>query len=576
VRRFAWTWLAATGTVAGAAAALAWIAWSRSQYPLLTGFEACALAARWAADVAGVALVAGGAIAVALRVVGVRAYSVPLGAALAIAFVGASLATRGTESLTPADPAAVSLPPPIEPHPAPPGAPNIVLVTIDTLRADHLDAYGYARPTSPSLDAFAKDGVLFETAISAAPATQLSTASLLTGLWPVTHMEPMRDRPEGVAFLRSGFTTLAEHLAAAGYATAGFVSNPALRAEEGFAQGFATWDDTTGRDAEAEGVIAPAIEWLATARAPFFLWVHLLDPHHPYDPPELGPWEDPSDAAAAALRRTWTSLPFAEQTARMQRVERSSDLDPATRAFLVDRYDTEIRHADAGVGRLLASLERQGATRANTWVAVTADHGEEFLDHGRLLHSHTLYDELLHVPLIVRGPTTPAGLRVAEQVPTIALMPTLLAAAGQSTAELDERSLAPFWERPGQEPPRGAMSERDSRYIAWRADGHKLVVASLPAPFERAPVGGIEALRWMARASLAREPRQRVGYWAIGSEPDRVRLRVAPGLQGEARRAEEALVAALAQRTIRDVPEDAPRQFDAAAVEQLRALGYAR
>jgi arylsulfatase len=553
---------------------LAAVAWGRAQYPLLSAPEACVLAARWVADVAGLAVAIGLAIAVALHVLGVRTRSARWGAALAAAFVGAALATRGAEPVPIGAASAAVLPPRLEARPAAAGAPNIVLVTIDTLRADHLDVYGYARPTSPSLAAFAKDGVVFETAISAAPATQLSTASLLTGLWPVSHMESTRDRPDGAAYLRSGFTTLAERLAAAGYATAGFVSNPALRAEEGFAQGFATWDDTSGRAAEAEGVVAPAIAWLETAPRPFFLWVHLVDPHHPYDPPELGPWEDPSDARAAALRRTWTSLSFAEQTARMQAVERASDLDPATRAFFVDRYDTEIRHADAGVGRLLAALEERGATRANTWIAVTADHGEEFLDHGRLLHSHTLYDELLHVPLILRGPATPAGLRVAEQIPSIDLAATLLAAAGQPIDDLDARSLAPFWERPGSEPARAALSSREGKYLAWRADGHKLVVAATPAPPERAPVGGVGALQWMGRAALDREHRQKVGYWSVASEPHD--LRVAPGTHAEARRAEAALVATLARRTIRDVPEDAPRQADAAAVEQLRALGYAR
>src|SRR4030095_7165539 len=179
-------------------------------------------------------------------------------------------------------------------------------------------------------------------------------------------------------------------------------------------------------------------------------------------------------------------------------------LDAATRAFLVDRYDAEIRRADVGVAALLGALAQRGATRANTWVAVTADDGEALLAHGKLLHGHTLYDELLHVPLIVRGPATPAGLRVAAQVPAIDLAATLLDAAGQPIDDLDARSLAPFWEAPGREPERAAIASREGKYLAFRTGGHKLVIAQAPPPPVAAPVGGIAALRWMARPALDR------------------------------------------------------------------------
>jgi arylsulfatase len=207
-----------------------------------------------------------------------------------------------------------------------------------------------------------------------------------------------------------------------------------------------------------------------------------MDPHHPYDTPVLGPWEDPDDARAAELRRTWRALPFDEQTARMQAVASEDDLDAATRAFLVDRYDAEIRRADAGVAALLGALAQRGATRANTWVAVTADHGEELLDHGKLLHGHTLYDELLHVPLIVRGPRTPPGCAWPRRCRAIDLAATLLDAAGQATDDLDARPLAPFWEAPGREPERAAIASREGKYLAFRAGGHKLVIAQAPPP----------------------------------------------------------------------------------------------
>lgn len=569
MKRIATAWLAATGTFALAGAALAAIAWGRAQYPLLSAREAVALAARWSADLAPIGAAIGLAIAIALPLLGVRRRTASLAVLVAAAVIGAMLLARGTE---PSSAHAPSPPVAIGPHEPPVDAPNLVLITIDTLRADHLDVYGYARPTAPAIAALARDGVLFETAISAAPATELAMASLLTGLWPVSHADPSRAQPEGAPFLRSGFATLAERLAAAGYETGAFVANSAVRGEEGFAQGFATFDESAAESGEVDALLGPALAWLASARAPFFFWLHVMDPHHPYDAPALAPWEDPADARAAALRAEWPALPFAEQTARMQAVERADDLDPATRAFLVDRYDAEILHADRGVAKLLAALEARGATRANTWIALTADHGEEFLDHGRLLHGHTLFDELLHVPLVVRAHDAPAGLRVAAQVPTIDVAATLLDAAGQPSADLDARSLAPFW-RAGERTPRAALASRDGKYVAWRTPTHKLVVPQAkPAP-SRAPAGGIAALRWMARTAFDRSERPKGGYWPVTDEP--AGAGVAAGAHAEARREEAALAALLAARPASNFAEDAAVALDPAALERLRALGYA-
>ena len=565
-------WLVATGTFASAGAALAAIAWARSQYPLLAPLEAGALALRWSADLLPLAGGLGLAIAAGVRIAAPRARSARVAALVACAAVGLAIATRGHEAIVASDAVAPGMPA-SQSMRAAPDAPNLVLVTIDTLRADHLDAYGHPRPTAPSFAALAREGVLFETAISAAPATQLATASLLTGLWPWSHADPSRPRRRGTPYLRSGFATLAERLAAAGYATGGFVANQAVRAEEGFAQGFIAWDESAARSGRVEDVLAPALAWLADARAPFFLWVHVMDPHHPYDAPSLAPWEDAADAQAAALRRGWAALPFGEQTARMQAVDDEHDLDAATRALLVDRYDAEIRHADAGLARLLAALEQRGATRANTWIAVTADHGEEFLDHGRLLHGHTLFDELLHVPLVLRGPALPAGLRVAEQVATIDVAATLLAAAGLPSADLDARSLAPFWENPGREPARAALASREGKYVAWRTPEAKLVVAQVPAALERAPGGGLAALRWMARTAFDRGHRPKVGYWPVAEEPRE--LGIGAGRHADAHRAHAALLALRRSAPPRAMAEDAPIEPDARAVEQLRALGYA-
>lgn len=552
-------------------ALLATIAWARAQYPLLEAREVIGLAMHWAADLLPVGAGIGLAIALGVRAAGVRSRATPLAAGIAVLAVAGVVALRGGAPV--AVRATVAPAPLVASAPAVP-APNLVLITIDTLRADHLDAYGYARATAPSLTAFAADGVLFENAIAAAPATQLAVASLMTGLWPTSHADPSRRRPQGAPYLRSGFTTLAERFAAAGYGTAGFVANLAVRASEGYAQGFVTWDETAARHGTAERVLEPALAWLATARAPYFLWVHFMDPHHPYDAAALAPWEDPADLHAAALRLEWRSMTTDAQTKRMLAVRGERDLDAATRAVLIDRYDAEIRHADAALGELLAALARSGVTRANTWIAVAADHGEEFLDHGRLTHGHSLFDELLHVPLVVRGPSTPAGLRVAEQVSMVDLAATLLDAAGQTGADVDGRSLAPFWQKPGREPARDAIASREGKYVAWRTAEHKLVVAQAPAPAERAPVRGFAALGWMARVAFDSEHRPKVGYWPVADEPRESSF--APGSYDAARRAHAELVATAALRPPRDVAEDAPMVQDAATIEQLRALGYAQ
>ncbi|RIK93023.1 MAG: hypothetical protein DCC71_24205, partial [Proteobacteria bacterium] len=511
---------------------------------------------------------------VAASLLPARAGAARAAIALALLLVGALLVARGpappgADVTAPVSPDRSALADPASPRP------NLVLVTIDTLRADHLTAYGYARDTAPQLAALAQRGVVFERAISAAPATLLATASLMTGLWPWSHADRGVAPPPGAPYLRRGFATLAERLADAGYDTAAFVANPALRAGEGFAQGFAHWDETAAmtETGAIDALLPRALAWIETAREPFFLWVHAMDPHHPYAAPALAPWEDPADARAAAIRAEWAALPVAQQTARMKDVERARDLDAATRAVLVDRYDAEIRHADAGVATLLAALAARGASEANAWIVVTADHGEEFLDHGRLLHGHTLFDELLHVPLLVLGPGVPAGVRVASQVPVIDVAATLLEAAGLGDPALDARSLAPHWSAGGAAS-RPAVASRDGKYVAFHEGGWKLVLAQAPYPAQTPRAGGVAGFRWMARAAFDTTHRPKVGFWPIAHEPRDPA--VASGAHRTARRARDALEALRRAAPPRAVAFDPPLAPDAAAVEQLRALGYAR
>jgi hypothetical protein len=226
------------------------------------------------------------------------------------------------------------------------------------------------------------------------------------------------------------------------------------------------------------------------------------------------------------------------------------------------------------VARVLAALAARGADRDDTWIVLGADHGEEFLDHGRLLHGHTLYDELLHVPLVIRAPGAPRGLRVAATVSVIDVAATLLEAAGHSAADLDARSLAPFW-TPGGPPPsaRVALASREGKYLALVDDRHKLAVAQVPPPPLRIERAGLDTLRAMARIAFDRPHRPKVGFWPIAAEPRDPH--VAAGLHAEAQRAEAALRALRDASPPRAVPEDAPIEPDAAAIERLRTLGYA-
>lgn len=316
--------------------------------------------------------------------------------------------------------------------PAPAWRPNIVVITIDALRADHLGVYGYPRPTSPSIDAFAREAVVVTDAISQAPYTKASIASMLSGLFPTAHKAftttvafstAMRGSAGSgtVPFtdvLSNDIRTLPETLKAGGYRTIGLTTNPTLLADFGFAQGFDLFRFIAdeGQFASAKYVLAQAIELLqAQGDAPVFLWVHLIEPHSPYAPSEpyrsLFPPERPARLIEDAAIPSWIQI------------DGSRDLN-----LYLARYDGEIREADAAVGEFLDALRRRDDWE-ETAVVITADHGEEFFDHGGFEHNTTLYDELLRVPLLVKIPGV-SPRRLDAQVQLVDLYPTLARMAG--------------------------------------------------------------------------------------------------------------------------------------------------
>ncbi|MEN8183510.1 MAG: sulfatase-like hydrolase/transferase [Myxococcota bacterium] len=270
---------------------------------------------------------------------------------------------------------------------------RVVLVSIDTLRADHVGCYGARRAHTPTLDALAREGVRFETAISPTPITLPSHTTLLTGLEPPRHGV----RHNGIFRLADDIPTLAERFQEAGFATAAFLGTVVLDRQHGLDRGFDVYDDQMSlrvaaqfghSERTADQVTDAALAWLSSAPPRFFLWVHLYDPHGNYDPP-------PGFAAA----------------------------------FPADPYAGEIAFTDAELGRFLAALHHRFPD-GGTAVLVTSDHGESRGEHGEISHSLTIYDATQRVPLLLRAPGLPAGHVVAEPVGLVDVAPTLLGLAG--------------------------------------------------------------------------------------------------------------------------------------------------
>lgn len=332
---------------------------------------------------------------------------------------------------------------------------NVILFSIDTLRADHLGVYGYPRPTSPALDALAAEGLLFERASAQAPSTLLSHAAMLTAQIPQHHgASHVRLRP-----LPEEALTLAEILAAQGYETVSWNGGGQLDRAFGTAQGFARYE--SGPDSFA-WALDKTEGWLRRRREsgeprPFFLFLHTYEVHHPYTP-GLADLQLFADHYAGRL-------PPQISIDLLQDINHGRvPLSPEDLAFIVAAYDAEIRSVDRGFGRLVDYL-RQNGLLETTVIVVTSDHGEEFFEHGEVgWHSHTLYEELLRVPLIVRLPGARfAGRRPVQRVRSIDIAPSLLDLLGLPPApSFDGRSLLPLFPEEGALEDLPAIAFRDT------------------------------------------------------------------------------------------------------------------
>ncbi len=327
-----------------------------------------------------------------------------------------------------------------QPMPRPHG---IILISLDTLRADHLGCYGYHRDTSPCIDAFAKENVLFEKTVVQSPYTLPSHMSIMTSLYPSSHGVYNKNTR-----LAEENVTLAELLHDVGYQTAAFVDGGYMNALFGFNQGFDVYDDWGGSIEQVEEVgkgiahiLPKAKKWLNKNKAkPFFLFIHCYDIHSPYAPPP------PYDNIFHDFVYTGKLEPSTETLIQVAwKGMKTTDED--VRHFMA-LYDGGIRYTDKQIGDFLLYLKEIDLYDPSL-IIITSDHGEEFKEHGSFLHWQLYYRPNLHVPLIIHLPNNAArGARINELVQSVDLLPTLLDITGIPPLPMAEgKSLVPVIER---------------------------------------------------------------------------------------------------------------------------------
>jgi arylsulfatase A-like enzyme len=354
--------------------------------------------------------------------------------ALVLALVGLAGCAGGKRERSDAAPGPASTPGPSE------GRPSVLLITIDTLRADHLGVYGYARKTSPRIDALAARGTVFDEAYTYWPKTRGSFVALMTG-----RLASQTGYGKSHPLLLDFNPTLASVLSDAGYETSATVDNPNVAASLGYAKGFAryreTWEEPAldTEMARARAITDDGVRFLREAGPgrPFLLWLHYVNPHAPYTPPP--PWNEAFlDREAARGPR----LPLVEGF--HGGVPRQWGQPGRTLGFYVAQYDGEIAAVDAEVGRVIEALDASAA-RSSTLVVLTSDHGESLGEHDYFFdHGEDLFDPCVRIPLVVAGPGVRSGQRSDVLASTLDIVPTVLDAMKVSyPPDLAGRSLLP-------------------------------------------------------------------------------------------------------------------------------------
>ena len=333
--------------------------------------------------------------------------------------------------------------------------PNVVFILVDALRPDRLGCYGYERPTSPTLDGLASKGAVLTDVMAQAAETMVSVPALLTGRYPREHgLVWLRESGEVLVGAELRVPTIAEILRDNGYDTAAVSANPLISPESGVAKGFDTFDHSCGLPsvwrrttaAEVNERAYPLLEGWGSARRPFFLYLHYMDPHNAYRPPSAfcvfgRPGYTARDDEINAVTNDMVEREGTVGLTDERLAERK--LTRRDIARLSDLYDGEVLCADHYLGELLGRLKQLGLYD-NTIIIITADHGEAFLEHESVKHGGTLYQEAVRVPLIIAGPGIRPGRRITGLVELNDLAPTILAAAGVETGiEMSGRNMLP-------------------------------------------------------------------------------------------------------------------------------------
>lgn len=410
---------------------------------------------------------------------------------------------------------------------------NVVIMSFDALRADALGVYGYNRPTSPNIDAFAKQALVFDNAVTAGKDTPTSFVSAFTGEFPFRVFR---------GWELQHVPTLAASFNDAGYVTAAFMHNVQLVSERGFAQGFDHFDTLHSSRVSDGTVIDEVTTWVEDrSEEPFLLWVHFISPHAPYEYREF----------ATDLYVSGYEGPFKKSSGTKispQEVDNAAD-----RRRLRDLYDGEVLYADRLFGRMIRVLKRHGAWN-NSIIVLTADHGEAFGEHGEYGHD-TLYTEVLQVPLIIRHPGAQKAGRTDMLYSNIDLYPTLATMLKVPHPDyMDGVSMvsSPWEKRPLLSV---AMTSEDYRALAVRAGNDKLIVECVSE----------EGLRPVALFDLGADPREENNVLAQRPATVELLLGHLHDLAGE--QPCETLLRATQGKSIETDMSDE-------RLEQLRSLGY--
>ncbi len=333
-----------------------------------------------------------------------------------------------------------------------PQRPHIVIISIDTLRPDHLGLYGYFRNTSPGIDRLAQTGLVFEQCMAQASWTPPSVASLFTSLYPPQHGSLGKDR----VVLPEDNLTMAEILGEAGYFTAAFSASPFIHPDFGFGQGFESFMFDGSED--AKNLTDMVQDWLqrlnGTPSRPVFLYIMYFDPHYPYEPP--APYNN--------RFRTGPDQKTLWEPEKLVKIPGLFDLGATIGRHTFERlrslYDGEIAYTDRRLQDLLEALQEAGLLDPRgSILVITSDHGEEFLEHAGFGHGNTLYQEVISVPLFIRAHGAAAGKRVRAVVRQIDVMPTMLELAGvDPPAKIEGKSLVPVMREPGSAKDRPAFA----------------------------------------------------------------------------------------------------------------------